>query len=139
MFAPMTLHPKHPITACLVLSQFCQILVLLSKLKTKRRTRFTCAAGGMLPLSMVLDFLAKRRGLSFVIQKRKSEPKSALGQMKKRQKRQLGLVLKLGRLLQSWSSCSQCCWKDLGRFGPNPTVIPSLPVQFDVLLLPQHF
>lgn len=110
------------------------------KVKNKEKDPFHLCCWRDAPSQHGSGFPSKKERIEFCHSKEEEWAQiSTRSNEKKTKETELGLVLKLGRLLQSWSSCSQCCWKDLGRFGPNPTVIPSLPVQFDVLLLPQHF
>lgn len=64
-------------------------------------------------------WISPQRGEMWVLslKRGRSEHKSALGHLKKRQRAEMGLALKLKR----WPSCSQCCWRDLSRYSPNPT------------------
>lgn len=112
--------------ACFSLSQFCQILVLLPKSRNKEKDKFHLCCWSDVTFQRGSRFPNKVERIEFCHSMEEGvSPNQHEVIRKENEGAELGLDLKV---LESWPSCTQCCQRDLGRYGPNPTHCDSLLV-----------
>lgn len=104
-------------------SLLCSVLILpdpspATKVKEQREGQVSPVLLGWCYLPSWF-WISPQRGEVWVLsfKRGRSEYKSVPGHLKKKQRAEMGLSLKL----KKWPFCSLCCWRDLSRHSPNPT------------------
>lgn len=115
-------------TACFVLSEFCQILVLLPKLRNKEKDQFSSVLLGWYYLSAWFR-ISQQSGENWVLsfKRGRSESKPALGHMKKRQRRRrAGTSLKAGETPEELAFLLRVLLEGSGQVWSHPCTLWSL-------------